>query len=183
MYAVVKKVGGKWKCPYCDRKFWSPFDIEAHFDEIHSVGHRYKIVLASLPTNRGNYRFSVSGPCACGCDNEVTYPKDYWVPNKMPMYIRNHEKFGMKPNAGSFKPGHVPWNTGTVGLSQPNSGSFKKGHVPHQDRGGIRQDPNGQFYVWTGERHSYGVRKYKARSRIVMEGILQRELTRLQKEV
>jgi hypothetical protein len=32
------------------------------------------------------------------------------------------------PNQTSFKPGIVPWNTGTKGLVKPNSGSFTPGH-------------------------------------------------------
>ena len=35
---------------------------------------------------------------------------------------------------GCFSKGHMPWNTGTKGLTGANSGSFKKGHSGHESR-------------------------------------------------
>ena len=102
-----------------------------------------------------------------------------WVRNHAPpYYLSGHRSRILPPNPGNFEKGHIPWNADLKGkgICKPNSGSFKKGHVPKQERGGLYTDPRGQVYEWTGGYQPSGPRKYRARSRRIMEEMLGRPL-------
>lgn len=47
-----------------------------------------------------------------------------------------------------FKPGHVPVNKGTKGLTGANAGSFKKGQIPHNEVPMWSERVDKEGYVW-----------------------------------
>lgn len=54
----------------------------------------------------------------------------------MELYVEPKSVFEKKQrnNLGRFKPGHVPVNKGTKGLTGANVTSFKKGNIPHNTK-------------------------------------------------
>ena len=183
MRPIIKFKKGRAPCPLCFRKtegfrkyFKSVHALRIHFKQYHSYRGQYKYTISSEPNRRGNHTLTVKGTCGCGCGEKVDYSIPYMPAHPPPYYLSGHLSKVQNNNAGRFRRGCRPWNTGTKGVCKPNSGSFQKGHVPHQDRGGIRNEPNGQVYEFTGEYQPSGTRKYKARSRRIMEEILGRAL-------
>jgi len=76
--------------------------------------------------------------------------------------------------SGCFEKGHLPWNTGTKGLTGANSGSFNSGHT------GMRTKPighericskNGFILIKIEEKnpHTGCFTRYKAKHRVVWE--------------
>jgi len=182
MRPVFKIKNGYIHCRWCikrngyPRTFKSIASMYRHLSDEHSDNKKYKFKIDPEPTTNGYYRFSVSGTCACGCGETVSYSGDYAPEHPPPYYKSGHLSKTHKYTAGRFEKGQVSWNKDTKGVMKANSGSFKKGNVPQTDRGGNWTDPRGQKYVWTGKRRKEGTRIYKAVSRIVMEEKLGRKL-------
>jgi hypothetical protein len=171
----------KYRCPYCRKRSLSFNGIGIHMARKHSYGKMYSFKLSDKPSIKGNYPFRIVGLCACGCGEPIEYPVNGsympWAPDHAPPYfISGHKSRVLPLNKGNFKKGNVPWNKGTEGICKPNSGSFKKGNVPKNERGGLYTAPNGQVLEWTGEYQPSGPRKYRARSRRIMEEKLGRKL-------
>lgn len=172
----------KYRCRFCRRRLPTIAGIGIHLARKHSHGKLYKFKIAGEPNSKGSYYFRVIGPCGCGCGEIIEYPRKHcqtpWVPDHAPpYYLSGHKSRVLPPNSGNFKKGHINWNAGLkgMGICKPNSGSFKKGNIPKTDRGGLYTQ-NGQVYEWTGEYQPSGPRKYKARSRRIMEEMLSRPL-------
>ncbi len=171
----------KARCPLCladhgsRKQYESKMEILVHLNKDHSFDGIYGYLISDTPTRNGNYPFVIQGLCACGCREGIRFDGRYMPDHGPPYYLSGHfSRLG--PNAGTFKKGIIPWNEGTKGICKPNSGSFKKGHIPAQERGGLYTAPNGQVLEWTGEYQPSGPRKYKPRSRRIMEENLGRSL-------
>lgn len=173
----------KFRCPFCRARRPAIKDIAIHMSGKHSCEGVYSFTISDTPNHRGSYPFKVTGLCGCGCGESIEYPRpnvqNPGIPDHAPPFLLSgHNSRVQPPNPGTFKKGHITWNTGLkgMGICKPNSGSFKKGNVPKTDRGGLWTDPRGQVYEWTGEYQPSGTRKYKARSRRIMGEKLGRPL-------
>lgn len=182
MRPIIKFRYGKALCPLCladhgSRKLYrSVRAIERHLNLDHSYGGVYSYTVFPTPTSRNNYPFTIHGSCGCGCGEPIEYTIPFISSHGPPYYLSGHRARIGPPNKGAFEEGHVPWNTGTKGVCKPNSGSFKKGNIPTNYRGGFYTASNGQVFEWTGEYHPSGTRKYKPRTRRIMEELLGRPL-------
>ena len=175
---------GKCRCPFCvaydisRRQFNSVDEISKHLNNKHSWNGTYQYLVSSIRNRRGNQLVVITGTCACGCGESISYPKNNFTPpHGPPYYLSGHNSRIYDIVPGSFQKGHIPWNEGTKGLTGPNSTSFKKGHVPAQERGGRYTNPDGQNYEWNGEYQPCGARMYRAVSRSIIEKELGRKLT------
>lgn len=181
MHPIIKFRYHKARCPLCladhgsRKQYESKMEILVHLNKNHSFDGVYGYLISDTPTIKGNYTFAIQGLCACGCRGGIRFD-GYYMPDHGPPYYLSGHKSRLGPNAGTFEKGIIPWNKGTKGICKPNSGSFKKGNTPPNERGGLYTASNGQVLEWTGEYQPSGPRKYKPRSRRIMEEILGRAL-------
>lgn len=188
MRPLIRFKYGKARCPLCladhgSRKLYRSIRaLRKHLNRDHSYGGVFSYEIPSIPTRNGTYPFTVHGSCSCGCGEPVRFPTPTaitpFMPDHGPPYYLAGHKSRIYPNSGMYKKGNIPWCNGLKGkgICKPNSGSFKKGCIPSNDRGGLRTAPNGQVLEWTGEHHPSGTRKYKPRTRRIMEEMLGRAL-------
>lgn len=80
-----------------------------------------------------------------------------------------------QPNAGTFKAGIVPWNTGTKGVMKANIGTFKKGQIPPTKKpiGAVRlrEDKNGKLRAWIKVEDRCDSYAWRLRAIVVWEQI------------
>jgi hypothetical protein len=187
-------VDDRTMCPICKydpalrpaerHKHYSEQCLRDHWRQVHSPDGLYFLKLGEVVQGKGRWlhnrycSFTITGPCACGCDKRISYPtpKHQWLPDTSPPYfLSGHRSRILTEHKGRFIKGHVPANKGTKYHLPRNPTMYEKGHRPANYNGGISH-LSGYIYLRTNERHACGAIKYVSQSRTIASGILGRPL-------